>query len=281
LNYSNPTRFREEVLINIGKPFDIKNYKELYRQDNSTAVNQLTADIQHRLASLIVVTDDKEEDDLVRKIELIYKRQLIQDRSGKNVDVDMTRTIVRAVNYFQDHNPKLVREIQEKLTDYFNTIKEFKVSDYLIEKSEKIRIGKLFGYILYLISGLPIYLAGLIFNYLPFIIPSKIAQWISSDEEYRAPIMMTAGIFTFPIYYTLMYWLGWSIWPSPYLMAGLTLVMPLSGFFVLQYYKRLKNFRSTYAYYRIFRRKKNIVNWFTQQRQEIINILENARQQFG
>jgi 1-acyl-sn-glycerol-3-phosphate acyltransferase len=281
LNYSNPTHFREEVLINIGKPFDIKNYKELYRQDNSSAVNQLTADIQQRLASLIVVTDDKEEDDLVRKIELIYKRQLIQDGSGKNVDVDLTRTIVRAVNYFQDHNPKLVREIQEKLTDYFNTIKEFKVSDYLIEKSEKIQIGKLLGYILYLISGFPIYLAGLIFNYLPFIIPSKIAQWISSDEEYRAPIMMTAGIFTFPIYYTLMYWLGWSIWPSAYLMAGLTLVMPLSGFFVLQYYKRLKNFRSTYAYYRIFRRKKNIVNWFTQQRQEIINILEDARQQFG
>jgi 1-acyl-sn-glycerol-3-phosphate acyltransferase len=281
LNYSNPTHFREEVLINIGKPFDIKNYKELYRQDNSSAVNQLTADIQQRLASLIVVTDDKEEDDLVRKIELIYKRQLIQDGSGKNVDVDLTRTIVRAVNYFQDHNPKLVREIQEKLTDYFNTIKEFKVSDYLIEKSEKIQIGKLLGYILYLISGFPIYLAGLIFNYLPFIIPSKIAQWISSDEEYRAPIMMTAGIFTFPIYYTLMYWLGWSMWPSPYLMAGLTLVMPLSGFFVLQYYKRLKNFRSTYAYYRIFRRKKNILNWFTQQRQEIINILENSRQQFG
>ena len=279
LNYSNPTRFREEVMINIGEPFDVKKYKDAYEHTPVDAVMQLTNDIQQRMASLIVVTDDKEEDDLVRKIELIYRKQL-QSETGKGININLTRNIVQAVNYFQEHNPVLVREIQDKLTNYFNTIKEFRVSDYLIEKSEKIGIGKLIRYLLYFVIGFPVYVAGLVFNYLPYIIPSRIARWISKDEEYHAPIMMTAGIFTFPLYYTFIYWLAWTFWPNAILMAALTIAMPLSGFFVLRYYKRLKNSRSTFAYYRIFKKEKNALNWFTMQRQEIIRLLESARQQY-
>jgi glycerol-3-phosphate O-acyltransferase / dihydroxyacetone phosphate acyltransferase len=281
LNYSNPTRFREEVLINIGKPFDVKQYKEMYQQDNAAAVTQLTANIHQRLESLIVVTDDREEDDLVRKIELIYKKQLAQDPAFIRDELNLTRNIVKAVNYFQDNNPMLVRNVKEKIDNYFNTIREFKVSDYLIERSEKIGAGKLMRYVLYFISGLPVYLAGLVFNYIPYIIPSKIARWISKDEEYRAPIMMTAGIFTFPIYYALMYWLGWQAYPSTWMIMGLTIAMPLTGFFVLQYYKRLKNSRSTLAWYRLTHRKQDTLQWFVQQRQEIINLLESARGQYA
>jgi glycerol-3-phosphate O-acyltransferase / dihydroxyacetone phosphate acyltransferase len=278
LNYSNPTRFREDVMINIGKSFDVKGYQQQYNHDPAAAVLALTSEIQQRLTSLIVVTDDKEEDDLVRKIETIYKKQLTLNR--KSIDVNLTQNIVKAVNYFQKHNPVLVREVKEKIDNYFNTIQDFKVSDYLVEKSEAVGFGKLVRYMLYLILGFPVYVTGLLFNYIPFIIPAKIARWISKDEEYRAPIMMTAGIFTFPVYYALMYLLCWTALPERNLMLLLTAVMPLSGFFVLQYYKRLKNSKSTFAYYRIFRKEKSALNWFTEQRQEIIALLESARQQY-
>lgn len=280
LNYSNPTRFRESVEINIGQAFDVKHYQEHYQRDPVCAVNALTQEIQKRLAELIVITEDKEADDLVRKIELIYKKQISEDSRIKNLNVNLTQNIVKALHYFQDTNPKLVREVKEKIDNYFATIKEFKVSDYLIEKSEKIGTGKLIRYILYLISGFPVYVTGLLFNYIPFIIPSKIARWISSDEEYRAPIMMTAGIFTFPLYYAIMYIVGWQISPTVYSIMALTAIMPLSGFFVLQYYKRLRNSRTTFAYYRIFKKEKNAWQWFSQQRQEIIGLLESARQQY-
>lgn len=280
LNYSNPTRFRESVEINIGQAFDVKDYQEHYQHDPVGAVNALTQEIQKRLAELIVITEDKEADDLVRKIELIYKKQISEDSRIKNLNVNLTQNIVKALHYFQDTNPKLVREVKEKIDNYFATIKEFKVSDYLIEKSEKIGTGKLIRYILYLISGFPVYVTGLLFNYIPFIIPSKIARWISSDEEYRAPIMMTAGIFTFPIYYAIMYIVGWQISPTVYSIMALTAIMPLSGFFVLQYYKRLRNSRTTFAYYRIFKKEKNAWQWFSQQRKEIIGLLESARQQY-
>ncbi len=100
------------------------------------------------------------------------------------------------------------------------------MTDYLIEKSERIRSEKIFRYILYFVTGFPLYIAGLIFNYTPYSVPSKIANWISKDEEYRAPIMMTAGIVTFPIYYALMYALGWHFFPTPFVILGLTIIMP-------------------------------------------------------
>ncbi|MBX2945820.1 MAG: 1-acyl-sn-glycerol-3-phosphate acyltransferase [Cyclobacteriaceae bacterium] len=280
LNYSNPTRFRESVEINIGKAFDVKNYQQQYQHDPVGAVNALTQEIQQRLAELIVITQDKEADDLVRKIELIYKKQISIDSTLKNLNTNLTQNIVKALHYFQDTDPKLVREVKEKIDSYFATIKEFKVSDYLVEKSEKIGMSKLIRYVLYLISGFPVYITGLLFNYIPFIIPSRIARWISSDEEYRAPIMMTAGIFTFPIYYAIMYILGWQVAPGIITMLVLTVIMPLSGFFVLRYYKRLRNSRSTFAYYRIFKKEKNALHWFSQQRQEIIALLESAQHQY-
>jgi 1-acyl-sn-glycerol-3-phosphate acyltransferase len=280
LNYSNPTRFREEVIINIGQPMDVTTYRDAFAANSTEAVFQLTADLQQRLESLIIVTDDREEDDLVRKIEQIYKKHLEADPTFIRDELNLTRNIVRAVNYFQEKNPMLVREVKEKIDNYFSTIREFKLSDYLIERSEKIGAGKLTRYVLYFITGLPVYAAGLLFNYIPYIIPSKIARWISKDEEYRAPIMMTAGIFTFPLYYALMYWLGWQVYPTTWMMMGLTVAMPLSGLFVLQYYKRLKNSRSTLAYYRLTHRKEETLKWFVQQRQEIINLLESAREQY-
>ena len=280
LNYANPTRFREQVLINIGKPFHVKQYKEQYQSDAPAAIAQLTREIQEQLASLIVVTDDKDEDDLVRKIESIYRKQISLDGDAKRLNVNLTKDIVRAVNYFQDVNPKLVRDVKEKIDNYFQTIREYKVSDYLVERSEAVGIGKLARYVLYFVTGMPVYLAGLIFNYVPYIVPARIANWISKDEEYRAPIMMTAGIFTFPLYYAIMYLLGWNFYPDTYFMIALTLIMPLSGFFVLQYYKRLKNSRSTFAYYRLFRKERNALLWFAQQRQEIISLLESAREQY-
>jgi glycerol-3-phosphate O-acyltransferase/dihydroxyacetone phosphate acyltransferase len=280
LNYSNATRFREEVLINIGKPFNVKEFRSLYEDDPASAVAQLTGKIHEQLESLIIVTDDAEEDDLVRKIETIYKKHISLNAASRKLNVNLTKNIVKAVNYFQETNPKLVREVKEKIDNYFDTIKKYKVSDYLVEQSRDVQTWTLLRYVLYFITGFPVYLAGLFFNYVPYIVPAKLANWISKDQEYRAPIMMTAGIFTFPLYYTLMFLLGWNAFPHPYFMVILAVVMPVSGFFVLQYYKRLKNSRSTFAYYRLFRRERNAFHWFAQQRQEIINLLESAREQY-
>ena len=64
----------------------------------------------------------------------------------------------------------------------------------------------LFTTLLYLILGLPVFLWGVITNYIPYIIPSKLADKLSFEQEFRAPIMMTAGIFTFAFYYALQIW---------------------------------------------------------------------------
>lgn len=280
LNYSNPTRFREEVMINIGKPFDVKMYEPLFQENPQEAVKELTSFIQQQLSSLIVVTADEQVDDLVKKIETVYKKEIIPHAKPTTVDVNLTQNIVKALQYFQENNPVLVRELKSKIDTYFETIKQFKLNDYLIGKSEDIRKGKLVRYVFYFITGFPLYVSGLLFNYIPYIIPSKIARWISKDEEYRAPIMMSAGIFTFPLYYTFVIWSFWIALPTVWTVVVLLLLMPLSGFFVLHYYKRLKNARSTFAYYRIFKRDKGVLQWFSDQRDEIIQLLETARQQY-
>ena len=72
VNYSNPTRFGEEAALHIGRPIPVNTFLASYREDAVSAVQDFTSVIEDSLRSLVVITKDKEEDDLVRKVEDVY-----------------------------------------------------------------------------------------------------------------------------------------------------------------------------------------------------------------
>lgn len=276
INYSNPTRFREAALIQIGEPIRVRDFAAAATEQDD-AVGLLTSRIEVLLRGLIVLTKDKEEDDLVRKIERVYGSAI----SGrKELDVEFTKGIVAAIQYYESRDPVFLRSVAAKINSYLENLKMLGVNDFQVEKRRPIEWLKLVRYALYFVAGFPVYGIGLIFNYIPYIIPSKIADWISRDEEYRAPIMMTSGIFTFSFYYALMMGLSWMMTHELWLLALLLLLMPISGFFVLQYWKRLTNARTNITFYRLFHGDQSQINWLAAQRQSIFSDLELGRSRF-
>ena len=137
------------------------------------------------------------------------------------------------------------------------------------------------GSILYLLAGFPVYLYGLINNYIPYIIPSKVARLITKDEVYMAPIMMTTGIFSFSICYILQVLFfhqltGNIIWLT--LLYGLSL--PLSGFLVLHYWNHLTGFYNNWMLFLLFYRRKPLIARLIARRESIIESLEMARKEY-
>ena len=49
--------------------------------------------------------------------------------------------------------------------------------------------------------GFPLYLYGLVNNYLPYRIPSLVARRATKDVEFVAPIMLVVGMITFTLFY--------------------------------------------------------------------------------
>ncbi|AXE17566.1 glycerol acyltransferase [Runella rosea] len=280
LNYSDPTRFRSDVFINVGNPIALADFKEKYNPESFETVEELTGLIQKRMAETVIITENEEEDTLVKQIEILYKNQLFEelvlDSKAQKDEFDLIKQIVTAVRYFEHHRPTLFKSLQINMSNYLDTLHKLHLSDEIFTQTQHLN-RHLRSTLGLLILGLPVYLFGLFFNYLPYILPSKIARLISTDISYRAPLMMSLGIFTFPLFYGFQLWGFQSIFQQPWLTLGLAVGLPLSGFFVLWYWGQLTRLSHVWQAIRLFRRRPSLMQTLSSERTAIFQSLSEAK----
>ena len=185
--------------------------------------------------------------------------------------------MAESIQYFNEHEPTRVKAIKEKVSRYNAYLKKLGMQDRYLKHRNNNLLTDAFYTMLYLILGLPVFLWGVITNYIPYIIPSKLADKLAFEQEFRAPIMITAGIVTFFFYYVLEIW-GMYAWTgSGWATVLFAISLPVSGFFALHYTYR---FNTTYHYLRLFSvfySRNSLINNVVQQRVVIIKSLEEAK----
>jgi len=282
VNYSDPTRFRSNLFINIGEPVTVKAYAEADAQDDFKAAQDLTEELRRRLADLLIITETDAEEELLGQIEQVYRTDLMKDLGLTSRQEDtfiLSKGIAESIRYFQQHQPARVLALREKINQYNQNRERLGLPDkYLARTQTNLNLMQdTFRTTLFLVLGLPVFLWGLLTNYLPYYIPAKIADALTDEEEFRAPIMMTAGIFSFGLFYGLEISAVYAFTHSVWWTLLITLSLPLSGFFALRYSYRL---RVTQVYLKLFSfiyEKSPVLSQLWQQREDIINQLEEAK----
>ena len=283
LNYSDPTRFWSSLFINVWEPIRVADYAEAYAQEPFKAVQDLTAELRSRLEKLLVTVNTLEEDELLDRISAIYKNNLANEFGLSRRQHDkfvLTKAIADSIRYFNQHEPERVKTISEKIHAYYLNLKKLGLQDRFLDNPRKS--ASLLRYniptALFLLLGLPVYIWGILTNYLPYYIPAKIADKISEEEEFRAPVMMTAGIFTFSIFYALIIW-AFSSWVGGgWAVIIFIISLPVSGLFSLHYSFRLRLTRGYLKFLTFFYRRTEIIQTLWQQRQNIIQSLEEVKE---
>jgi glycerol-3-phosphate O-acyltransferase / dihydroxyacetone phosphate acyltransferase len=285
LNYSAPTRFRSDVFVNVGEPITVADYAAAYKQDGPAAVLALTEEIRRRLEALIIHTPTDEEDELARQVHAIYKERLSETVPSQarphEQDFLHAQAIVRSISHFSQAQPGRVAALKQKLNSYMLQLKRLRLQDALMGKRNDVVLRQAIFNLLYLVLGLPLYLYGLLHNYLPYIIPSKVAGAVTKEEEWHAPVMLTVGIFTFPLFYLLEIWLvqSWLHLALPWSVLYF-LSLPLSGFLALHYWNTLQYTRKHWLLLRLFAKRQHLAESLKQQRNEILADLEAARKEY-
>ena len=285
LNYAAPTRFRSDVFVNIGEPISVADYAAAYQQNGQEAVLALTEEIRQRLENLIIHTPTDEEDELARQVEAIYKERLAAtapaDVPAHEQDFMLTKAIVKSIEHFSQKAPVRVATLKQKLRNYMLQLKRLRLQDAIMGKRSKTVLWDSLLSLLYLTIGLPVYLYGLLHNYIPYIIPSKVTRAVTKEEEWYAPIMLTVGIFTFPLFYLLAGWLVTDLLDLK--LSGILLYflsLPLSGFFTLHYWSTFRHTQEHLLLLRLFVKRQDLLADLKQQRQEIISDLEAAKNDY-
>jgi 1-acyl-sn-glycerol-3-phosphate acyltransferase len=239
-NYFDPSKFRSDVLLNVAPPIVVADYAARYHQDPEAAADELTEEIRRRLTRRLVISRAAEDDELAQQVERTFGDHLNPDDDPTTLydNFELSRTLLDAVAWFEQHDPGRLAALRGALTTYLAELQHHKVDDEALDQTRRPSTG-LADY-LSLILGFPVWLYGLITNYIPYKIPSQVARRATKETEFIAAIMLGVGMITFPIAYAVeaaavQHWLthDWR------LTALFVLSLPLAGFYALSYWQTL------------------------------------------
>lgn len=275
LDYSDSIQFRSDIAVTVGKPIRVGNFREQYEADEMECVRILTKAIRDELANYVPHTDGKEQEQFLLQAHQFYttfENPLEDERKHLQLRAQLSK----AMPLVHKEYPETYHLIQEKTTLFFNLLATHQltpgfVSDAFLRRNPVVLLA---GYIVQFIALLPVYLLGLLTNYIPYLLPAKIFKLLRLEIEYKSTIQMFVGMLTFPLYYILVLKLGQQILPDVPWWTAFPL-FGISGFVVLYYWAELKRFRRLLRYH--FSLTQSQKQKLVELRDDIRRLIEDAR----
>ena len=288
LHFFSRSRFRSQVMVNVGRPIDLKASFSLNEKDNIEAVNRLTAKIQSSLENLTVNVQHTELDRFVKDIERIYRddlmtQTLVDHKSSKKIIAEfvITQKIADCVKYFHEHDPQRVRDMEENISNYKRKLKRLHLKDIMVR--EKTSIKKLFraelAGIAKAIAGFPLAVYGVLNNFFPYRISEYIAKKFIDDRTKVLMALFAGGGITFILFYGVQTFLVWYL--EGYLWATLYFCsLPLSGFFALGYIKEIRQIQERISFSFFLFTNRHLIGKMRRTRNMLISEMNSSKDEY-
>lgn len=245
LDYSNYINFGSNLLVNIGEPFPIKNYKELYLENPQKGMSVFLKELRERMKPQMLNIDDSESYDELKDIKDIYIQHLLAKRKLRNNHLKiLTRSqqITDKLIEFKNINSDSFDKLGSVAKDVKVLIKKLGIRYWVPARKKYSLIGIILRYLL-LVLMLPIFILGFTINFLPFYLP-VVASTKIKDPQFVSSVRFGASMFSFLIFY-LVYLILLLIFVTPwYLAIGILVGALLIGIVSAKYYIFFKKTRT-------------------------------------
>lgn len=277
VNYSNPTNFRSNLFYNIGKPIPIHDYMASYKVAPAKAMNRFLADLTPRMKELIININHPKSEKVIAHLEEICKYDFFNASSlnPKNLEHDFlfSSTITETINCAEEQQPEKVRLLEEKTTHYMNELAKYDLKDWLMipEKQRYLNGFYFLLRVLCMILTLPLYLVGLIGNYIPY----KVTEYMVSKKvklaEFKASFAIGIGAMLVLLFYVLQVLIAQALLPSIWWALFMITLFITGGAFCLF----MSPFRKkTWGIYRLLKLKSKQPNIFERLSLQRITIIK-------
>lgn len=255
LDYSDSIQFRSMVSVTIGEAISVKTYKKLFVQDEVKGVTTLTETIHQQLERHIPNTDNKEQEQFLLISHKFYTT--FNDPKGdlhKNPKHSLASRaqISKALQFLNENDKRLYTDTEKKVHHFFDRLKEEGLTPgfFTTHFFKKNRLFVLLGYFLKFLLLAPIYLFGLFSNYVPYLLPALVFKASKLEIEYKTPVMMIVGLFSFPLFYGLeIAWIGTYLPIDTWDSLLLIFAFLISGYIAMYYFTELKRFKRVLHFY--------------------------------
>lgn len=279
INYTRPAKFRSDLFINFGESFPVQEFVPAYMADKVKGINALTQRVEAELAKRLIIISDKINDELVEKLEKIYLPELAK-KENKPLDnsinwFTLSKSFAEAISKAYQANNIYIETLREKVKAYFNMLDALNIRDKIVREGAPIKKEILFSKIILLTLLFPIYVYGMITNYIPFRLPYYIARKIVKQVEFFSSVNLTLGTFLFMVVYGIETVVVNSFF-GPAIAVVFLASLPLSGYFSLYYWIEYKKIKGQINYNRAINKNYKEVTELKKLRQEIIAVTEKV-----
>lgn len=277
LNYIQPEKFRSSVMATVGSPIDPVPYVELFKNDSLKAARQLTEEFRIGLSRLLVNSEQKEEEKLVEDIFDILSSEYIKTpEKGVERDVTQMREVFEQMNAIRLSQPWKIREIQLLVESLKIRVKYLNIkSDFLDRKYRtSVFIRQLAMSILVLILGFPLFVFGMLHNFIQYKFVDLLVVKFVKDVEYYAPVSVLFSLVVYPVTYIgclILFQQTTHItgfWSGIYFFS-----LPASGLLAFSYLKYFRHVSLKRKYIFLMRKRKSDIETLKQERESLRQIV--------
>jgi glycerol-3-phosphate O-acyltransferase/dihydroxyacetone phosphate acyltransferase len=199
LDYSDAIQFRSMVRITVGRPIRVADHHEAHAGNGTEAVEALTeAAIRSALAKKLPWTTDKAQEALLIKAHAFFTTYAAPEadlHENPHRSLVLRKQLADTLHHLRTAMPGLYERTSARLLAFFDALRADRITPgFHTDAFRRKHFALLFlGYLAELVVLAPLYLFGLLTNYVPYILPSLLFKASRMEVEYKAPVQMIVG----------------------------------------------------------------------------------------
>ena len=273
INYTYPSKFRKEVMINFHEAFSIKEFKDDYKTHSAKALRAFNEKVDVSLRKEVIIVEDPANDWLAEYLLIMERNNYVLPLFKWRFDTDERRMLEKVVCDKINYLSKTSRENLTLLTQKVKTYSDLLSKNRLRDKNFAGKLDYSSIRFLAIVVGFPIYVAGYLSNLIPFIIPRFICYKLIKDLRFYSSVYVSSGTMLYLIYFPVLLilatlFLGW-------IGFLLGLLVPLAGYIVLFYQEIFRERMQTLHFIWTKTMNPSLIKELTLQRKIIIEELDN------
>jgi 1-acyl-sn-glycerol-3-phosphate acyltransferase len=272
IEYSHYTRFRQVLTVVYGKPIEVSEYYEIYKESPEKALNELRSRLSDEMKNnMIHIPEENYE-------ALDELRGMINGRSGDDIRFPKffrDRLLIDKLNQLKSSNKALFDRICDLSIQIKTKTKKLNIDYRLLEK-KKHPLGWLIAGMLGIVLTFPLFIYGNIFNLTFLEIPNLQIRKIK-DPQFHSSVkygISLALAFVFLPLYLILSLIFFSPW---WLGILIFLSLPLSGLFAWDYYLVFKRIMGGFKVRNLIRGKDKVFAILRNNHSELLNLVSELK----
>lgn len=269
LEFSNYSRYRQVLTVVYGKPIEVSEFYDLYKESPERALNELRARLSQEMKNNMIHIESEEDYEAIDELRNIINGRFSDDIKFPKFFRD--RILISKLNLLKSSDVSLY----ERICSLSLQIKKGAIkheTDYRLLEKKRHQITWLIAGLIGIVFTFPLFIYGNIFNLTFLEIPNLKVRKIKDPQFHssvRYGISLVLAFVFLPLYLILSliifssWWLGFLIF----------LTLPLSGLFAWNYYLQFRRIMGGFRIRSLIRQKDNEFELLRNSHNELVTLV--------